>query len=177
MKKFELLDEKTIRHNLVPELFIEVIKLDRQNDYNGKGVSFDDIFNELLIKGWHFIFRVKNAEDFEHLSEFSHILSILKRAGKWYKAQITIGNVALEKYKEEKSPYENDVFKLQKSQKNNHWIATHKVANFVVEFEHKKFNETQKTTTIYDENNHTKVAKYLRELSEWLAVFHRDKIF
>lgn len=105
MHKFTFYNEEKsiIRHNLVPEMLIEVIKLQRQNDYHREDLTFDYIFDEKIIKGWHFVFRILNDEDFEDVEDFSHLRSILKRATKWYKAKIAMGEIKLEKFTPEPS--------------------------------------------------------------------------
>lgn len=64
-----------------------------------------------------------------------------------------------------------DYFTLEKSEKEGYWIATHKMANIVVEFEQGKFNDTQKVLNIHDfsPSQYTKIPTYMRQLGDWLA--------
>ena len=86
-------EKNIIRHNLVPEMFIEIIKLHRHNDYQSADLTFHDIFDEKIIKGWHFVFRIINDKDFKDVEDFKNIRSILKRAAKWYQAKIAMGEI------------------------------------------------------------------------------------
>lgn len=73
-------------------------------------------------------------------------------------------------------------FILQRSATPGWWVATDKVNNIVVTFEHGHYNDTQKVTllngdTFKDEKEALKVATYLRELSDWLREEHYEKLF
>lgn len=71
---------------------------------------------------------------------------------------------------------ENNLFALQKSDKPNHYIAVHKEANIVVEFERGKFNESQKVTNLVDfhPSEYGKIPSYMRQLGDWLAENHEE---
>lgn len=171
--------EKTeIRHNLVPEFLIEVIKLDAPSDYRfGDLLYMDEIFDEILIRGHHFIFKLTDDEQFEDVQDFSHLRSILKRAGKWYKSQVVAGFIPLEKDIFEDAAMEDETFILQKSDKENHWIAIHKPTAILIEFEEGKFNESNQVTEIFEsipklmEN-----AKIMREIGEWISKNHQNLV-
>ena len=175
MSKFTFFNEEKsiIRHNLVPVMLIEVIKLQRHNDYQSEDLTFDDIFNEKTIKGWHFVFRILNDEDFEDVEDFSHIRSILKRSAKWYQAKIAMGEIKLEKFTPIQSPFEDEFFKLVKSDIANWWLVAHKETDIIIEFEEKRFNETQKISELtpikFDLMSFTGL---MREVGEWLAINH-----
>lgn len=71
---------------------------------------------------------------------------------------------------------ESDYFTLQKSEKEGYWVAVHKKANIVVEFEEGKFDETQKVTNIYDfePSEYGKIPTYMRQLGDWLYENHKN---
>lgn len=70
-------------------------------------------------------------------------------------------------------------YKFEPSENPNHWVATDIENKIVCVFEHKKFNETQKITMLddFDANNYMQLAKYMRELGDWLTENHRDKLY
>lgn len=125
--KFKFINEEknVIRHLLEPNFDIAVLKLDRPNDYQSQGLGFDDIFDEISIRGWHFCFLIIDDAQFYDVENFSHLRSILRRCAKWYKAHVISGFIPLEKYTI-KERFEDEYFKMQKSDKNNHWILAHK---------------------------------------------------
>lgn len=179
MHKFTFLNEEKsiIRHNLVPEMLIEVIKLQRHNDYQSEDLTFDDIFDEKIIKGWHFVFRIINDRDFEDVEDFSHLQSILKRASKWYQAKIAMGEIKLEKFTPEPGQFEDEFFKLVKSDIPNWWLIAHKETAVIIEFEEKRFNETQKISKLTPYNfDVMSFARLMGEVGEWLSINHRNLI-
>ena len=75
-----------------------------------------------------------------------------------------------------------DRFLIQRSATPGCWVATDKENNIVVQFEHGKYNDTQKVTllngdTFTNEKEALKVATYLRELADWLRENHYEKLF
>ena len=75
-----------------------------------------------------------------------------------------------------------DRFILQRSATPGWWVATDKENNIVVQFEHGKYNDTQKVTllngdTFKSEAEAMKVATYLRELADWLREEQYEKLF
>lgn len=74
------------------------------------------------------------------------------------------------------SESDNDLFTLQESDKPNHYIAVHKKANIIVEFERGKFNESQKVTNLveFHPSEYGKIPSYMRQLGDWLAENHRE---
>ena len=75
-----------------------------------------------------------------------------------------------------------DRFIIQRSATPGWWVATDKENNIVVQFEHGKYNDTQKVTllngdTFTSEVEAMKVATYLRELADWLREEHYEKLF
>ena len=73
-------------------------------------------------------------------------------------------------------------FILQRSATPGYWVATDRDNNIVVQFEHGKYNDTQKVTllngdTFTSEVEAMKVATYLREMADWLRENHYEKLF
>ncbi|MCQ4139225.1 hypothetical protein [Chryseobacterium sp. EO14] len=176
--QFENKEKSIIRHNLVPEMLIEVIRLERPNDYDSTDINIcNDIFDELPIKGWHFVFRVINDEEFEDVEDFSHIRSIIKRAGKWYKAKVVIGEIPLEKYIPKENPQEDEEFKLMKSDLPDWWLVAHKDSGIIIEFREGNFNDTQKISELSEvQPSMMEIAYILRVSGEWLAINHSNLI-
>lgn len=175
MRKYEFLDEEKsiIRHNLVPEMLIKIIKLDAPNKYHSAKLGFDDIFDEILIRGWHFVFLILNDEDFEHLEDFTQVRSILKRAAKWYKSQVIAGFIPLKKYISTSKVLEDDNFKLMNGENMGEWLVAHKKSNFIIEFKMGYFNETQRVSNLSNSNlDAMQSAKILREMADWLIINH-----
>ena len=55
-------------------------------------------------------------------------------------------------------------YELQKSETPNFWVLTDIKNDYVIIFEHKKYNETQKITSLNDENpdDFMRIARILR---------------
>lgn len=181
MKKFEFADESKalIIHNLDPKMLIRVLKLESPNNYQSQDLTFDDIFDEIFIRGWHFVFLLESSQiDLDEVEDFSHIRSILRRAGRWYKSQVVAGFIPLEKYTFEAGDDEDDIFKLMKGENPHEWLVAHKEFDLIIEFQQGKFNETQKITNFgkLSENDFMKVTRILREIGDWLSINHIDKI-
>lgn len=75
-----------------------------------------------------------------------------------------------------------DRYIIQRSATPGWWVATDKVNNIVVTFEHGHYNDTQKVTllngdTFKSEVEAMKVATYLRELADWLREEHYEVLF
>lgn len=177
MQKFTFNNpEKTeIRHNIVPEFLIEVIRLDAPNDYGSAGLYFSDLFDEISIRGWHFVFKMKGGELVEDEEDVWLYRSICRRAAKWYKAQVAVGLIPLEKFVFKSGHFEDDNFKLMKSDEPNWWLVAHKPTRIIVEFESGKFNETQKVANLEDvlPDEVMRVATAMREVGEWLVKHHQ----
>ena len=179
MNKFEFYNKEKsiIRHNLVPEMLIEVIKLERPNDYENDDIDiWSDIFDEKTIKGHHFVFKILDDLQFEDLEDYRQIRSILKRASKWYQAKLAMGFVSLEKYNQEPAIFETEDFKLMKSDTPNWWLVAHKNSNVIIEFEQGDFNNSQKITEFTPISDFMQIARILRETGDWLSVNHQNKI-
>ena len=176
MNKFEFYNKEKsiIKHNLVPEMLIEVIKLERPNDYESEDI---DIFDEKTIKGHHFVFRILGALQFHDLEDYSHIRSILKRSAKWYQAKVVLGEIKLKKYQPiDENNFENEYFKLVKSDTPNWWLVAHKESNIIIEFEQGDFNNSQKISELTPISDFMQIARILRETGDWLSVNHQNKI-
>jgi hypothetical protein len=75
----------------------------------------------------------------------------------------------------------NERFKLEKSElMPNGWVCTDTVNMIVCRFEEHRFNETQKITLLNDcalsKEAAYALAKYLREMADWLAVNHAKTV-
>lgn len=172
--------EKTrIQHNLAPSMLINVLKLDAPNDYQSQNLGFDDIFDEIFIRGWHFVFLLEKGDiDEDNDDDIRLTRSILQRAGRWYKSQVVSGFIPLDKFVYEGSYFEDEDFKLVKSDKPNWWLVADKSTNVIIEFEHSKFNETQKISELspIDSSDFMLITNSLRTIGEWLSIYHQDKI-
>jgi len=71
-------------------------------------------------------------------------------------------------------------FILQKSElKPNHWVCTDTENLIICTFENKNFNDTQEFKTLEEFNpaNFMQLARYAREMGDWLRENHYDIIF
>lgn len=176
MKKFEFsnADKTEIRHCIAPEFLIDVVRLDAPNDYSGAGLGFDDIFDEISIRGWHFCFVMQDGEEVFDDDEIMLCRSICRRAAKWYKAKVVMGEIPLERYVSRKGIAEDEIFKLQKSD-GNLWIVAHKPSGFIVEFEEGNFNDSQRVIDLEEgEIDIMQVVRIMRGIGDWLVKNHRE---
>jgi hypothetical protein len=70
-------------------------------------------------------------------------------------------------------------FILQPSQEQeNWWVLTDTENQIVVRFEDKRFNQTQQVTMLEDVDtpNPLVIARMMREIGDYLAQNHRDKV-
>lgn len=70
-------------------------------------------------------------------------------------------------------------FILQPSQEQeNWWVLTDTENQIVVRFENKRFNQTQQVTMLEDVDtpNPLAIARMMREIGDYLALNHRDKV-
>lgn len=60
----------------------------------------------------------------------------------------------------------------------NWWVLTDTENQIVVRFENKRFNETQQVTMLEDVEtpNPLVIARMMREIGDYLAINHRDKV-
>ncbi|HRH57408.1 MAG TPA: hypothetical protein PLS10_07135 [Chitinophagales bacterium] len=70
-------------------------------------------------------------------------------------------------------------FILQASEVKNHFVCTDQENKIVIIFEKGKFNDSQKVEFLEDFNgaDFMNVAKYMREIGDWLAEYHYEKLF
>jgi hypothetical protein len=68
---------------------------------------------------------------------------------------------------------------LQESEKPNYWVCTDTHNKLVCVFENKNFNDNQKFTTLeeFNPNDFMKMARWCREMGDWLRETNYDKIF
>lgn len=118
--------------------------------------------------------------NFKSVPPLDNFLAIAKAVGVVFYFEAKDDTIDLEtafkNASKQASESDNDLFTLQKSDKPNHYIAVHKKANIIVEFERGKFNESQKITNIFDfaPSELGKIPAYMRELGDWLAENHRE---
>lgn len=70
-------------------------------------------------------------------------------------------------------------FIIQPSQEQeNWWVLTDTENQIVVRFEDKRFNQTQQVTMLEDVEtpNPLVIARMMREIGDYLAINHRDKV-
>lgn len=70
-----------------------------------------------------------------------------------------------------------DRFKIEKSLLENHYIVEDTQTGLLCMFEKGKFNETQSFSNIPKLTNIMEMPTLMREMGDWLAENHRDKIF
>lgn len=174
MEKFNLVNECAISHNVEPEFLIEIIELDEPGNYASGNLMFEDVFDEVFIKGRHFVFKIEDSFlPFIDPDKMFLYRSICRRAGKWYKARVIAGFVKLNEKQERENIMEDADFKLQPSDKEGCWIVAHKSSGFIIEFHEGYFNETQQVINLsdfkIDSSNMMAVARILRETAEWLV--------
>lgn len=71
-------------------------------------------------------------------------------------------------------------FVIAKSElKPNHWVCTDTENLIVCTFENKNFNDAQEFKTLEDFNpeNLMQLARFAREMGDWLRENHYDKVF
>ena len=70
-------------------------------------------------------------------------------------------------------------FILQPSEIANHFVCTDTENKIVLVFEKGKFNDSQTVEFLedFDSKDFMKVAKYMREIGDWLSANHYEKLF
>lgn len=68
---------------------------------------------------------------------------------------------------------------LEKSEKENYFVCTDTENLIVCIFENHNFNDNQKFTTLenFNPKNFMQLAKFCREMGDWLSKNHYNKIF
>lgn len=70
-----------------------------------------------------------------------------------------------------------DRFILQEGKEPSTWVVTDTLNGIVIRFDEHRFNETQKPTLLVRVTDANKLAIAMREIGDWLAANHRDKVF
>lgn len=69
-------------------------------------------------------------------------------------------------------------YKLEKSEKENHWVCTDVDNLIVCTFENQNFNDNQKFTLLENcKADANVIAKLMSEMGDWLFKHHYEKIF
>jgi hypothetical protein len=168
---FDPQNENFIRHNIEPEMLIQIIINDNE-EYD----VFEDVYELFEFRGNKIVVKWYADEDeVEEIEDFSHIRSILRRAWSWYKSQVYIKKKEFVAGVMEDESYILEPAKLQ----SNSWILTDKQNLISIVFENRKFNETQKIVEFEDFNREQieNLARTLRLMGDWLAKNHSDKVF
>lgn len=67
---------------------------------------------------------------------------------------------------------------IQKSKDPGWWVVTDTENLVVVKFKEHEYNETQQTTMLEDCNlSVMQIARVAREMADWIAAHHIDKVF
>ena len=172
MQKFSFLSEtdRVIYHNLPPEMEIQLIFND-EDEYD----IWNDCFELFEFRGNKIVVKwLADEEELNEVEDFGQIRSILRRAWQWYKSQVYI-----EKKEYLAGPMEDDRYILDNQQGTNDWLITDKDNLIVAFFENHKFIDTQRIVNLEDftKEQIAILPRILREMSDWLAKNHYDKIF
>lgn len=176
MQKFSFTTDegnRIIRHNLAPEMLIQII-INDDDEYSIWGDCFE-LFefrgNKIIVK-W-----LADEDELEEIEDYTHIRSILRRAWQWYKSQVNI-----EKKEPEIPPVETAryhlSFHLSKEQGKSRWELTDKLFNIRITWPQSKFNEEQKIEMLenYDHDNDIQLHTLMRQAAEWLMQHHKEKL-
>jgi hypothetical protein len=69
-------------------------------------------------------------------------------------------------------------YTIQESKEPGWWVVTDTENLVVLKFQEHKFNETQKVTMLEDCHlSALQLARIMREMSDWVAAHHIDKVF
>jgi len=173
-QKFSFINEnpKRISHNLDPMMTILVI----QNDEEEYDV-LPDCYEQFEFLGNKFVIKwdidPKELDDMEDEVNYEHVRSILRRAWHYYKSHVRI-----EKRISPPGPDETDKYIIQDLEDDTGWICTDKMNKISMLWQDKDFNETQKVVPLedFDAAKFMDIAKILREMTDWIAINHRDKV-
>lgn len=173
VKKFSFAEDLSgnfLRHNLSPEMLIQII-LNDDDEYN----VHEDVFEVFEFRDNKIV--VKWCADKAVISQFedySLIRSILRRAWGWYRSQVYI----------EKKGYlpgamEDDRYKLELQPGiTDKWLMTDKHNLVTIFFEQGSFKESQRIVNFDNikTNQLETLPRIIQELADWLVKNHRDKI-
>jgi len=166
----ENLSRNFLRHNLPPEMLIQIIRND-DDEYN----VYDDLFevfefrdNKIVVK-WC---AEKNIRS--QFNDYNLIRSILRRAWGWYRSQVYI-----EKKNYLSGATEDDKYKLELlPETTDKWLITDKHNHITIFFEQGSFKVSQRIVNIKE--TQTKklemLPRILQELADWLVNNHKDKV-
>ena len=75
--------------------------------------------------------------------------------------------------------YETDRFKLSQSNDKMGWVLADKDNLIVIKWINKRFNDTQEVVTLddFDPEKFQRLARFMREMGDWLVENHPDKVF
>jgi hypothetical protein len=69
-------------------------------------------------------------------------------------------------------------YQLQESKEPGWWVVTDTENLVVLKFQEHKFNETQMATMLEDcQLSALQLARIMREMADWMAAHHIDKVF
>ena len=178
MCKFSFTDDpgnRVIRHNLEPEMLIQVI-YNREDAYLD---LFNDCFELFEFRGNEIILKwLADDDELEEIEDFNHVRSILRRSWKWYRSQVYI-----EEFKPEHGPVETAryalSFRMWKTGENRtyDWVLTDKIFLINIFWLSHKFNESQRIEILPGSRlTPDNAAQLMREAGEWLVKHHSDKL-
>lgn len=175
MQKFTFLDEtkRHIRHNLVPDMFIQII-INDDDDYE----VWEDCFELFEFRGNKIIVKwLADEDELEAIEDYSHIRSILRRAWKWYKSQVTIEERVPDVAPMETARYRLS-FNLSKDASQSRWVLTDKLFYVEINWKQSDFNGSQKIKVLpgYDTVNDNQRHTLMRQAGEWLMQHHKEKL-
>lgn len=70
-----------------------------------------------------------------------------------------------------------ELYKLEKhTEKENYWVITDTQNHLTCVFEQNNFNNNQKFTELYDSTNPLLLAKYARQMTDWLVLNYPELV-
>lgn len=172
MKKFEFAtdDKAYIRHNLEPDMLIQIIFNREDDDLD----IWNDVFDMIEFRGHEIIAKwVDYDEDFHVIEDFSHVRSILRKALKWYKSQVYI-----DRYTPEPAAMETDRYTLAQTADRDGWVCLDKECGLMINWRDRLFNDTQQVENLgtLSPNDMMLFARVMREMADWLVINHGGKL-
>lgn len=178
MQKFSF-DENNnsiIRHNLVPEMLIQIIYNREDPELNIMGDCFE-LFefrgNEIILK-W-----LVDEDELEEIEDYSHIRSILRRAWGWYKS-----NWFIKQKESEPGPIDTARYSLsfrlwaKNETKTHDWLLIDKIFLISIKWKEGKFNESQIVEQLpgFNSTNEMQLHTLMRQAGDWLVIHHKEKL-
>jgi hypothetical protein len=177
MQKFSFTDDPgngVIRHNLEPEMLIQVI-------YNREApdlLIYEDCFELFEFRGNEIILKwLADYDELDAIEDYTHIRSILRRAFKWYKSKVFI-----EEKKKEPELFTTARYSLtlriwrKGEEKKYDWLLYDKIFHLHMMWMAGNFNESQIIETLPEFESENILPQLLREAAEWLVAHHREKL-